>query len=96
MLEAEGALGLVRQQFERTEDPEVKAELAAEALGQVERQLQLIRERRRQLDSTEAKLWARQNRLEEFLISARGSAWWHAHRNGAHRDPGADRTSAGR
>ncbi len=81
MLEAEEALRLVRERFEETEDPELQAELAAEALDQVERQLQLIGGRRRQLDSTEAKLWARQNRLEGFLIHKRRSAWWHAHRN---------------
>lgn len=80
MLEAEEALKLVRRRFEHTEDPQLQADLAAEALDHVERQLQLIGERRRQLDSTEAKLWARQNRLEGFLIHARGSTWWHAHR----------------
>jgi hypothetical protein len=78
MLEAEEAFRLVRQRLERTENPEARGELAAEALIHVERQLELTQERRRQLDSTEAKLWARQNRLEGFLIHARGSAWWHA------------------
>jgi hypothetical protein len=81
MLEAEEGLRLVRQRFEHTEDPELQGELAAEALEHVERQVQLTNERRRQLDSTEAKLWARQNRLEEYLIHTRGSAWWHARRN---------------
>jgi hypothetical protein len=80
MLEAEEALRLVRQRFEQTEDPQLQTELAAEALEHVERQMQLTHERRRQLDSAEAKLWARQNRLEGFLIQARGSAWWHARR----------------
>ena len=80
MLEAEEALHLVRQRFEQTEDPEARAELAAEALDHVERQLQLTGEQRRRLDSAEAKLWARRNRLEGFLIRARGSAWWHARR----------------
>jgi hypothetical protein len=80
MLEAEDALRLVRQRFEQTVDPEEQGDLAAEALEHVERQLELTHERRRQLDSIEAKLWARQNRLEGFLIHTRGSAWWHAHR----------------
>ena len=83
MLEAEEALRLVRQRFEHTEDPELQGELAAEALDHVERQMQLTYERRRQLDSIEAKLWARQNRLEEYLIHTRGSAWWHARHNTA-------------
>ncbi len=38
MLEAEEALRLVRRRFEQTEDPELQAELAAEALIHVERQ----------------------------------------------------------
>ena len=80
MLEAEEALRVVRERFEQTDDPEARAELAAEALNHVERQMQLTHEQRRQLDSAEAKLWARQNRLEGFLIHARGSAWWHARR----------------
>jgi hypothetical protein len=80
MLEAEDALHLLRQRFEQTEDPQARGELAAQALEHVERQLNLTRERRRQLDGIEAKLWSRQNRLEGFLIHTRGSAWWHARR----------------
>jgi hypothetical protein len=80
ILEAEDALRLVRQRFEQTMEPEEQGELAAEALEHVERQLELTRERRRQLDSIEAKLWSRRNRLEGFLIRTRGSAWWHARR----------------
>jgi hypothetical protein len=89
MLEAEDALHLVRQRFARTVDPEEQGELATEALEHVERQLELARERRRRLDSIEAKLWGRQNRLEGFLIRTRGSAWWHAHRaeTGSHLHP---------
>jgi hypothetical protein len=90
MLEAEEALRLVRRRFDQTEDPKLKGELAAEALDHVERQLQLIRERRRQLDSTEAKLWARQNRLEGLLIQARGRDWWHARRNRARTEGNDD------
>ena len=53
MLEAEEALRLVRERFEHTQDPEAQGELAAEALGHVERQLKLTRERRRALDGVE-------------------------------------------
>jgi hypothetical protein len=83
MLKAEEALRLALQRFEHTGDPELRGEFAAEALDHVERQLQLTRERRRQLDRAETKLWARRNRLEEFLIHTRGSAWWQARRNAA-------------
>ncbi len=83
MVEAEEALRLVRERFEHTEDPEAQGELAAEALDQVERQLELARERRRALDGVEGKLWARRNRIERFLIQRRGSTWWRARRKSA-------------
>jgi hypothetical protein len=70
---------------QKAEDSEAQAELAAEALDQVERQLSLTRGRRRQLDSVEGKLWSRRNRLERFLIDARGRDWWQARRNQARR-----------
>jgi hypothetical protein len=85
MAEAEDALRLVQERFEHTQDPDLQGELAAEALDQVERQLQLTRERRQGLDSIEGKLWTRRNRLERFLIHTRGRAWWHARRNPAQR-----------
>jgi hypothetical protein len=80
MLEAEETLGVLREQFERTEDPVVQGKLAAEALDNVERELRLMRGRRHELDSIEGALWARRNRLERFLIQARGRDWWRAHR----------------
>src|ERR1700730_3959004 len=55
IFEAEEALEHVRRRFEQAEDTEARGQLAAEALDQVERQLSLTRERRRQLDSVEAK-----------------------------------------
>jgi hypothetical protein len=78
---AEEALGRVRQQFEHAGDPQAQGELAAEALEYVEQQLKLTRERRRELDGLEGRLWARRNRLERFLIHTRGIAWWQARRD---------------
>jgi hypothetical protein len=93
MVEAEDALRLVREQFQRTEDPDVQGELAAEALDHVERQLNLTRERRQGLDSIEGTLWARRNRLERFLIHTRGRVWWHARRDRMRpAAPASDRT----
>jgi hypothetical protein len=80
MLEAEDALGVLRERFEQVEDPGAQGDLADEALGEVERQLSLTRGRRHQLDSIEGRLWARRNRLERFLIHTRGLDWWHARR----------------
>jgi hypothetical protein len=92
MIEAEEALDLVRQRFERTRDADTRGDLAVQALEQVERQLELTRERRRLLDGVEGTLWSRRNRLERFLIHARGAVWWQEHR-GRHgnvqRDDGA-------
>jgi hypothetical protein len=91
MLEEEEGLRPLRERFEQTSEPRARGELAAQALEQVEGQLQLARERRWQLDRIEAKLWGRQNRLEAFLIQTRGSAWWHSRRvaPGARLDAGA-------
>ena len=80
MFEAEAALSALREQFERSEGPDVQGQLAAEALEHVERQLSLARARRRQLDGIEGKLWARRNRLERFLITTRGRDWWRERR----------------
>jgi hypothetical protein len=85
ILEAEDALRRVRDRYEQTEDPAAQGELAAEALDHVERQLRLTRERRRQLDSVEGKLWTRRNRLERLLIQTRGASWWQARRRRAAR-----------
>jgi hypothetical protein len=79
----EDALSVLRQRFERTDDPQTRSELAAEALDYVERQLELMREQRQQLDSNEGKLWASRNRLERLLIDARGRDWWRARRDRA-------------
>jgi hypothetical protein len=81
MLEAEDALRVLRERFESTDDPQAQGELAVEALEQVERQLSLTRARRQGLDSIEGKLCTRRNRLERFLIHARGRAWWRARLN---------------
>ena len=80
IFEAEAALRALREQFERSEGPDVQGRLAAEALEHVERQLSLARARRRQLDGIEGKLWARRNRLERFLITTRGRDWWRERR----------------
>ena len=67
------------------------------ALEQVERQMQLTRERRQQLEDVEGRLWARRNRLEQFLIHTRGLAWWRARRDTARAEALAtDPTSTGR
>jgi hypothetical protein len=81
VLEAEEALGLVRQRFDHTEDPAARGELAVEALDQLERQLNLTAEHRLHLSGVETEVWASRNHLEEFLIQTRGIDWWHGRGN---------------
>jgi hypothetical protein len=90
--EAEEALEILRLRYEQAGDRDAQGQLAAEALEQVERQLGLARDRRRQLDSIEAKLWARRNRIERLLIHERGSGWWRARRKRAQGEGSGERT----
>jgi hypothetical protein len=80
--QAEQELQRVRERFPLAPDSDERARLAAHALDQTERELKLASEHRRKLDAVEQRLWARRNRLEKFLIQARGSDWWHARRSG--------------
>jgi hypothetical protein len=73
----------VRQRFEHTDDPQARADLAVEALEQVERQLNLTAEHRLHLSGVETELWASRNHLEQLLIQTRGIDWWHAHERSA-------------
>jgi hypothetical protein len=86
ILESEQALEMLRREHEHADDADAKGELAADALEHVERQLALVRERRRLLDRLEAKLWARRNGLEGLLIRARGSGWWRERLSADRRD----------
>jgi hypothetical protein len=81
--QAEEELRQMRERFEQTHDAESQGELAALALDQVERELKLTSEHRRQLEGVELSLWSRRNRLERFLIRTRGAAWWHTRRGAA-------------
>jgi hypothetical protein len=79
MLAAEHELEALKQCFEQSDDPQTRGALALSALEAVERQLHLARERRHELDGVEGRLWARRNRIERFLIGAKGRDWWHEH-----------------
>jgi hypothetical protein len=71
LLKADEALGRVGQRSEHREDNDAQGEPVPAALRRVERQLNRTRERRRELDSVEGKLWARRNRLARFLTHTR-------------------------
>jgi MerR family transcriptional regulator, repressor of the yfmOP operon len=69
LVAAEDARALLRAEFRRTEDPERRAALLREALGHLERQLELIRRRRSDLDELEAELVARRERVQAKLAT---------------------------
>ena len=66
LVAAEDARALIRDEFRRTEDPERRVTLLHEALGHLDRQLELIRHRRRDLDQLERELAERRG-----LVTAR-------------------------
>jgi MerR family transcriptional regulator, repressor of the yfmOP operon len=66
LVEAEDARAAIRAEWDAggAEDAERRAELLREALAIVERQLALVRDRRRQIDDLEADLVARRDRIK--------------------------------
>jgi DNA-binding transcriptional MerR regulator len=64
--EAESARAALREEFQRVEDPDRRREIAAEALPYVERQLELVERRRRELDELYAELADRRERLRGY------------------------------
>jgi MerR family transcriptional regulator, repressor of the yfmOP operon len=56
-----------REEFQRTDDPERRRELLHDALSYVDRQLELVRRRRGQLDELEAELATRRERATAWL-----------------------------
>jgi hypothetical protein len=87
MTAAEHELETLKERFEQTRDERERGDLALSALEQVELQLGLASERRRELDREEGRLWARRNRIERLLIRANGGDWWRARREAARGRP---------
>jgi DNA-binding transcriptional MerR regulator len=67
LVAAEDARAVIREEYHRTADPDRRAELLREARGHIDRQLALIRRRRRDLDEPEADLTSRRERIEARL-----------------------------
>ena len=67
LVAAEDARAVLREEFQRTEDPARRAGLLKEALGHLDRQLALLRRRRRDLDELEGELVARRDRVNARL-----------------------------
>jgi DNA-binding transcriptional MerR regulator len=67
LVAAEDARAALRAEFHRTEDPECREALLHEALGHLDRQLELVRARRRDLDALESDLAERRRRVKRRL-----------------------------
>jgi MerR family transcriptional regulator, repressor of the yfmOP operon len=67
LVAAEDARALIREEFQRTEDPERRAALLEQALTYLDRQLALLRRRRADLDELEAELSGRRERVTARL-----------------------------
>jgi DNA-binding transcriptional MerR regulator len=67
LVAAEDARAVIREEFQRTEDPARRAALLAEALTYLDRQLALLRRRRIDLDELEAELTQRRGTVTAKL-----------------------------
>jgi DNA-binding transcriptional MerR regulator len=71
LVAAEDARALIRDEFRRTEDPERRVALLHEGLHHLDRQLELVRHRRADLDQLERELTERRGRLTARLDDLR-------------------------
>ncbi len=67
LVEAEDARAVLREEFSRSEDPERRHEILLEALGYVDRQLELVRRRKRELEGLEGELARKRRRIRTRL-----------------------------
>jgi DNA-binding transcriptional MerR regulator len=67
LAEAEEARAVLRRKFHESDDPERRAQILAEALGHLDRQLDLVRRRKAQLEELEGDLAARRRRVRRRL-----------------------------
>jgi DNA-binding transcriptional MerR regulator len=67
LVAAEDARAELREEFRRTEDPAGRERLLREALGHLERQLELVRARRAEIDALERDLVERFERVSRRL-----------------------------
>ena len=63
LVEAEDARALIRREYRASDDPARKSELLDEALGHIERQIELVRRRRHELHELESDLRDKRRRV---------------------------------
>ena len=67
LVEAEDARALIRREYRASDDPARKSELLDEALGHIERQIELVRRRRRELHELESDLRDKRRRVRRRM-----------------------------
>lgn len=67
LLEAEAARAELRREFQQTEDPAAQQEILEQSLGHIAVQLELVRERRRELEKLEKELAERRRLVQRRL-----------------------------
>ena len=72
LLEAETARAEIRREYQQSEDPETRRRLLHEALGLIATQLELVRERRRELDELERELVDKRRSINKRLGQLEG------------------------
>jgi DNA-binding transcriptional MerR regulator len=67
LVEAEEARAVLRREYRASDDPERRAEILHQSLGHLDRQLELVRRRRAELDKLEQELTVRRRRVRRRL-----------------------------
>ena len=65
LLEAESARAELRREYRDADDPEIRRRILEQALGHIGTQLELVRERRRELKRLETELIEKQSSVQE-------------------------------
>jgi DNA-binding transcriptional MerR regulator len=74
LVEAEEARTVIRREYHATDDPARRADLLDAALGHLDRQLELVRHRRAEIEQLEGDLVARRERVEARRREMRSAA----------------------
>lgn len=72
LLEAEAARAVIRREYAQSEDPATRERLLGESLGHIATQLELVRERRRELANLEQELVDKRRQVNKKLAALRG------------------------
>jgi MerR family transcriptional regulator, repressor of the yfmOP operon len=67
LVEAEEARAVLRREFQESDDPERRGEILRQSLGHIDRQLELVRGRKRELERLEEELASRRRRIKRRL-----------------------------